>query len=84
MTAKLGDTARDSISGFEGVVTSRHEYLNGCTRLGISPKTLKDGKPIDTCMFDDQQVELVEAANAPAAPPRGGPQEMPRDHQATV
>lgn len=77
MTIKLGDHARDDISGFEGVVTSRHEYLNGCTRFGISPKTLnKDGKPIETHMFDDQQVVLVLAANAPAAAPRGGPQDM--------
>jgi heat shock protein HspQ len=32
----LGDTARDTISGYEGVVTAIADHLTGCTRVEIS------------------------------------------------
>jgi hypothetical protein len=56
---KLGDLARDKISGFEGVITTWTNWLNGCVRVGLTPKKLHDGKPIDSCVFDIEQVELV-------------------------
>jgi len=31
----LGCRARDTITGFEGVVTSITRWLNGCDRIGI-------------------------------------------------
>lgn len=74
MSVSLGDLARDTISGFQGIVTSKHDYLNGCTRFGLAPQTLKDGKPIETCIFDQEQVELVEARPRPAPTPKGGPE----------
>lgn len=68
----LGDLARDTISGFEGIVTSKTEWLNGCVRIGLSPKRLHDGKRIESEVFDIEQCELIEAAKKPAAPPSGG------------
>jgi hypothetical protein len=56
---KLGDLARDRITGFEGVVISRHEYLNGCIRFAVQPRELKEGKPIEPEVFDIEQLELV-------------------------
>ena len=57
---KLGDEARDTITGFAGVITCITFWLNGCIRIGIQPKELKDGKPINSEWIDEQQVELIE------------------------
>lgn len=55
----LGDRARDKITGFEGVLTSRAEFLTGCNRYCVQPTELKDGKPIDGIYFDEAQIEIV-------------------------
>ena len=58
---KLGSKVRDTISGFEGIVTARHEYLNGCVRYSISATSLdENGKMFDEAWLDDQQVEVIE------------------------
>ena len=78
MTIKLGDKAKDSISGFAGIVTGRYEYLNGCVRLQIEPDKLnKDGVPIDARIFDIEQVTLVKAAKPRTVTPSGGPRPSP-------
>jgi hypothetical protein len=74
---QLGDTARDTISGFKGVVVASTTWLNGCLRLTLQPQTMKDGKPADTATFDVEQLELVKAAARPAARPSGGPKPEP-------
>jgi hypothetical protein len=72
---KLGDTIRDTISGFTGVLVARTEWLNGCVRLTIQPKTLHEGKRIDNDTFDIEQCELVEAAQPKTAVATGGERE---------
>lgn len=37
MNIQLGNEARDKITGFTGIVTSRAEYLTGCTQYGLTP-----------------------------------------------
>lgn len=69
---RLGDVVKDSISGFQGVVTSWTDWLNGCTRLGVTPEETKDGKPVETHSFDIEQLVLVKARNRPAAVKHGG------------
>lgn len=54
---ELGQGARDTISGFVGVVYGITVFLNGCVRIGLAPKGLHDGKPIDTQWFDEPQLE---------------------------
>jgi hypothetical protein len=57
---KLGKTARDTISGYEGVITALAEYMNGCLRVCITPKGLtSEGKPWEGEYFDSRQVEIV-------------------------
>ncbi len=56
---KLGSKARDIYTGLEGVAVGRTEWLYGCTRIGIEPIELKDGKPIDIQWFDEQRVEVI-------------------------
>lgn len=74
-TILLGDTARDS-------VISRHEYLNGCVRLTLQPRTLQNGKPIEPDSFDLQQLKLVKRGRGSAmtgkSPPGGPPRLEPK------
>lgn len=57
----LGDRVRDKISGFQGIVTGRTEYLNGCARVVIEPEELHDGQIIESRYFDEQQIQVIEA-----------------------
>lgn len=56
---KLGQRAKDKITSFEGIITARVEFLTGCNRYCIQPTELKDGKPLDTIYFDEEQLEIV-------------------------
>lgn len=75
---QLGDRVRDTITGFEGVVTMRATYLYGCVRCTVDGQG-KDGQPQDF-YFDEQRLEVIGKLDdaPPAAPePRatsGGPQ----------
>lgn len=73
----LGDTLRDHITGFEGVVIARTEWLNGCVRYDLQPPTLdKDGQPVKDVWFDEEQVALRQAAEL-SVPSHGGPMPAP-------
>lgn len=59
----LGDTVKDSITGFTGVVAVRAEWLSGCARISVqSTKLDKEGKPIELVTFDENQLTLVKRA----------------------
>jgi hypothetical protein len=74
----LGDVARDVITGFEGVVVSRHEYLHGCARLSIQPRALHEGTPVETQTFDEPQLALISRRGTPwVQPTTGGPRPEP-------
>lgn len=72
---KLGDMARDTVTGFTGKVIGITKWLNGCTVITLKPTSLdKDGKPFESVAVDEPQVELVEAAKIPVKEKgRGGP-----------
>lgn len=85
---ELGDRAKDMVSGWTGIVTARHEYLNGCVRYTIESSD-KDGKP-EAFAFDEQQIQVTEynavtpihyhdGSVKSAAPAHTG---GPRDHSA--
>jgi hypothetical protein len=65
---RLGETYRDSITGFEGVATWRAEYLHGCVRVGLEAG--KDGK-VEEFVFDEQR--LTEKASATSGGTRPAP-----------
>jgi hypothetical protein len=83
MKIKLGDRAKDRISGFEGVVTARTEWLTGVVRYGLEPEALRDGKPGEIQWFDEgrltepSQKSTVGFQELPAVPARGGPTPNP-------
>jgi hypothetical protein len=55
----LGDIARDSITGFEGVVVTRARLYRNCDRFTLQPQGLKDGDFKKAAIFDEVNVELV-------------------------
>jgi hypothetical protein len=70
-TVKFGVDVEDKISGFKGIVTGRYTFLNGCIRIEVTPRTLKDGSPVDPEVFDEQRL----TAKSKAAP--GGDRSWP-------
>ena len=60
----LGQRVRCTVTGFEGIATTRVEWLNGCTQYLVKPPAVqKDGEPLkmpDGAYLDDQQLELVD------------------------
>ena len=73
----LGDKAKDTITGYEGIVVAITEWLNGCRRITIQPQALHDGKPIDSHTFDAEQIEVVSVAAPVALKKTGGPSISP-------
>ncbi|HSW13381.1 MAG TPA: hypothetical protein VLI06_11115 [Solimonas sp.] len=80
---QLGDKAKDSVTGFEGVCTSRTEYISGCTRVGLQPPVGADGKMPDAGHFDEPMCVVLQGGAVPAMPSdRGGPRPAPTQHAA--
>jgi hypothetical protein len=69
---KLGEKYRDQVSGWEGTVTCRYSYMNGCVRYEVSARD-KDGKP-EAFVFDEQQLVPVDEppVDVPAPKRTGG------------
>jgi len=61
---KLGEKVRDLVTGFEGIVVARCEYLYGSARLGVVSLELKDGLPRDSFWEEERRFEVVEVAKA--------------------
>ena len=71
---KLGQVARDMITGYTGVITSVSFWLNGCITYGLQSRNLdKDGKPVDRAVFDEPQIELMEERPVVRGEHKGGP-----------
>lgn len=66
---KIGDVARDVITGFTGVVVARSQWLNNCDRLQLQPREAKDGKPVAATSFDEPNLEFVESTDLRVIPP---------------
>lgn len=70
---ELGDKAKDSITGFEGVIMYRCQWLHNCNTYGVKSQVLHDGEPIDVKTFDEPQLKLTEPKAVPASRKTGGP-----------
>lgn len=75
---KLGLKARDKITGFEGTITGRAQYLTGCNQCVLVPTVDSDGKVRESQWFDEGRIEIVgagfEAEQVSSAANPGGPQ----------
>lgn len=74
----LGQKYRDRITGFTGVATSRHEYLNGCVRIALTSAELHEGKPVDAVTFDIEDLVFVDEGVTTNKKPTGGPGDIPK------
>lgn len=55
---ELGQKAKDKITGFEGILTARIQYLTGCDQYCIAPPAV-DGKIPDSCYFDEGRIGVL-------------------------
>jgi hypothetical protein len=71
---KLGQKAYDRITGFEGIITAKTEWLNGCVRYALQPQKLSEkGTPIDAQWFDVEQLIGLDEHIELTKEPSGGP-----------
>lgn len=56
----LGRKVRDKVTGFEGIATSEHRYLTGCTQYGIQAPIDKNGNIPEIKYFDEGRLEFLE------------------------
>lgn len=54
-----GETAKDKITGFKGIITGHSDYLTGCDVYLLVPKS-KDGKKSDGVWFDEDRLERIK------------------------
>jgi len=74
---KLGDRVKDTITGFEGIVGSRTQWITNCNTYGLQSEKLKDGVPQDRQHFDEPQLTLVKKKVHKAHQKTGGNQKAP-------
>lgn len=55
----MGAKARDSVTGFEGIITSKTEWLNGCVRVCLTPPVDSEGKLPSSEWFDIEQTQAI-------------------------
>lgn len=56
---ELGQTVKDIVTGFKGVIIGRTQYLTTCNTYGISPRDLtKEGKRPEWEWFDEPRLKL--------------------------
>ena len=73
----LGDKVKDEITGFEGIIIARVQWLNMCNTYTVKPQTLKDGVPQDSYGFDEPQILIVEEKVFKANQKTGGSKPVP-------
>lgn len=87
MEIKLGQKVKDVVSGLEGIVTAKIEYLNGCIQFCVKPKASdKDTKFPEGDYIDVEQLKVIgkglcktEIKPAKKRPPGGLMQDRPKN-----
>ena len=78
---RCSQSVLDILSGLEGVVVARTEWLYGCVRLAVQPPGSKDGRPYEPFWVDEPQVKVVKAPRETVVKPttsvRSGPRDAP-------
>lgn len=74
---KLGDYAKDMVTGFTGTVVAITEWLHGCKRLTLQPKVSAKGEALDSVSFDLPSVVLVKSKTVERKTKTGGHQKEP-------
>ena len=74
----LGDKVKDLITGYEGIVIARTQYITNCNTYGVKSLKLKNDVPMDTQWFDEPHVVLVVEKAYKAHQTTGGPTDAPK------
>lgn len=80
---KLGQKVKDYITGFEGIATSRTEYMYGCARITVEG-VIKDEKEA-IFYFDEQRLQVIEDKSIQNFAPKvktGGDAKVPPSRKA--
>ena len=56
---RLGDRAKCRLTGFEGIIISRCEFITGCNRYALQPTSLIDGKIQEAVYFDEEMITVI-------------------------
>ena len=56
---ELGSKVKCIVTGFEGIITERAEYLNGCVQYKVTPKMKKDGTVQESYYIDEEQLKVT-------------------------
>jgi hypothetical protein len=59
MEIKLGNKVRDLVTGYEGIVIARVEYLNGCVQFGVKGQAVNNDTK-DSQFIDHEQLEKID------------------------
>jgi len=77
MEIELGEKVRDTITGVEGIVTSRTEYLNGCVQYEVTRRVKKGevltAESVQGISVDEQQLEIIGKKKSIKKSDNGGP-----------
>ncbi|HEG43891.1 MAG TPA: hypothetical protein ENH94_07585 [Phycisphaerales bacterium] len=59
---ELGSTVQDVVTGFTGIAVARFEFMYGCTRYSVLPKTKKgkEGTLEQEKNFDEPQLIILK------------------------
>ena len=72
---ELGQRAKDTITGFQGTITGRSQYMTGCNQYALQPSA-DNGKWVDGQWFDENRLELLPnepKVTVPTDMVKGGP-----------
>ena len=67
----FGDKVEHTLTGLIGVVVGVDVWKNGCVRICIQPREMKDGAPVNGAWIDEQDVSLIAPGDVPEAAPSG-------------
>lgn len=70
---------RDVLTGYEGVITGRMQWLYSGNRYVVQSQALHDGKPVDSIVRHAKQLEVLGAGQAVGAIKGGPAPSVPRE-----
>lgn len=56
---ELGQQGKDKITGYEGIITARIQYITGCDQYGLTQKAIPGTTPLPTEYFDEGRIEIT-------------------------
>lgn len=64
MKLKLGQEAKDKVTGFQGILTGYCHYITGCDQYLIQPKCEKNTTFPEAQWIDEGKIELIEGGRS--------------------